>query len=91
MKNIPNISANTVKIFLQRKGFDIHMNFHDARLGSFSRGVTNILKCEYQVLIACCSEDGTMWTSIFTEKIPDNTCYILECLPRENVVNLMSA
>ena len=89
IQNFPNISAETVKKFLEKKGYKIDFDFRNARLGGFHRGLVNCtMKDRYKVLIACCSDSSHTWICIATDSIPQGTRYILECQPRENTVNL---
>ena len=88
-KHIPNISANTVKLYLVKKGYPIYFDFRNAQLGNYIKGINKSVLCEdYHVFIACCSNNNSKWICIAENTIPQNTCYILECEPRANIVNL---
>lgn len=88
-KPIPNISAGVVQIFLEKKGYRLDFDFKNAKLGNYIKGNYKTIKIEkYHVVIACCSKNNKKWVCIATNSIPENTCYILECEPRANIVNL---
>ena len=88
-KPIPNISANVVKHFLEKKGYNLDFDFRNAKLGNYIKGNCRSVSIEnYHVTIACCSDNNKKWVCIATNSIPENTCYILECKPRANIVNL---
>ena len=88
-KHIPNISANTVKQYLMKKGYPVYFDFRNAQLGNYIKGMNkSILYEDYHVLIACCSNNNSKWICIAEDSIPQNTSYIIECKPRANIVNL---
>ena len=89
VKPIPNISANVVKHFLEKKGYRLDFDFRNAKLGNYIKGNHYHVSIEdYHVTIACCSDNNKNWVCIVTNSIPEDTRYILECEPRENIVNL---
>jgi hypothetical protein len=88
-KPIPNISAKVVKLFLEKKGYKLDFDFRNAKLGNYIKGNFNSVSTEnYHVSIACCSNNTSKWICIAENMIPKNTCYILECQPRANIVTL---
>jgi hypothetical protein len=88
-KTIPNISANIVKRFLEKKGYKLDFDFRNAKLGNYIKGNYNPVSIEnYHVAIACCSNNNKNWVCIATNSIPKDTCYIIECQPRANIINL---
>lgn len=88
-KPVPNISANVVKRFLENKGYKLNFDFRNAKLGNYVKGNYDPVTMEdYHVAIACCSFNNKNWVCIATNSVPENTCYILECEPRANIVNL---
>ena len=88
-KPIPNISAKVVKRFLEKKGYKLDIDFRNAKLSNYFKAKYNPIRIEdYRVAIACCSDTNKKWVCIATTSIPKYTCYILECDPRANIVNL---
>jgi hypothetical protein len=88
-KHIPAISANTVKLYLIKKGYPVNFDFRNAKLGNYFKGINKTVQHEdYHVLIACCSNNNIKWVCIAENTIPQNTSYILECEPRANIVTL---
>jgi hypothetical protein len=85
---LPNISAQTVKKFLERKGFKLELDFRNAMLGSFLKGIGLPSYGKYCVLIACGVCNDRTWISRVDAGIPSGTRYILACQPRENLVHL---
>ena len=88
-KHIPNVSANTVKKYLENKGYQLNFDFRNARLGDIISGIYNPeYKENYHNAIACCSDGSHKWVCIATNNIPKGTRYIIECFPRANLINL---
>ena len=88
---IPNISAEAVRKFLKRRGFNIDVDLSAARLGRFARGLDKLPQNgddAHHVLIACCAKDGRHWVCRPAGSVPENTKYLLECSPREKLVRL---
>lgn len=85
---LPNISAETVRKFLERRGFSLDLDLRTARLGRLIKGETKLPNEKYRVQIACCAVDGRTWICRADQHIPQNTRYILDCEPRANLVHL---
>ena len=85
---LPNISAETVRKFLERRGFALDLDFRNARLGSIIQGARQLPVGKYHVQIACCAVEDKTWVCRADHHIPSNTQYILDCEPRANLVHL---
>jgi hypothetical protein len=90
-RHTPNISAGVVKKYLENKGYKLDFNFRNAKLGNLFHGIYNPVSNEnYHVAIACCCDMDRKWVCIAQDIIPRGTKYIIECEPRENIINLWS-
>lgn len=89
IEKLPNISANAVVKFLKLRGFNLDIDFRNARLGKLYKGFKKLsFNGNYTVVIACCADNGHTWVCKAVNSIPNGTQYILECHPRKNIVNL---
>ena len=86
---VPNISAAAVLKYLEKQGFRLSFDFRDAKLGCFGHDALPLMIHDpYTVTIACCADETHSWICFASETIPVDAKYIIQCLPRKNIVNL---
>jgi hypothetical protein len=72
--HILNISVNTANKYPENRGYQLNIDFRNARLGNIIRGIYNPkFKENYNNAIACCSDGSHKWNSIATNAIPKGT------------------